>query len=283
MQPNIATLPPISVGVNVSAEDLTGALDTFPRMRFCRVFGPPGAGIPSWRSPVVSQLLAAGVTPWFSFKDWTSDAAALAAFNTWLDACPAGVSEAYLTYRHEPMGDADIDADTFRDRWVRLAGACDAHRYGHKIRLVPIFHLYPVRHKCSDRYSRTSAEWVGDWVRWWPTMRDGGPAGDMMGWDCYQELSATRYEDPASFLRVPVGAAYAAGVPLVIPELGAVRVAGDATGEGRAAWISGCVAHLRAEAAVGVAWWHGQGASNADYRLGDAPSIAAWRRATGEV
>jgi hypothetical protein len=100
-----------------------------------------------------------------------------------------------------------------------------------------------------------------------------------MGWDCYLETSATSYESPESFFRIPVGAAYTMGVPLVIPELGALRLATDFTGTGRAGWMTDCLAHLRQQGALAVNWWQATGTGGQDYRLTDPASKLTWQAA----
>src|SRR5690348_10116108 len=110
----------LRIGVNASPAELVAAIATFPGMASCRVFGTTGAGIPNWtRNAAILNLRKAGVTPWVSFKDWASDTSALAAINAWLDAIPADVAEAWLSYHHEPEG--DMASRDYRRRWVLLA------------------------------------------------------------------------------------------------------------------------------------------------------------------
>jgi hypothetical protein len=269
------------VGLNIDPSRLTATLAAFPGIASCRVFGPAGKGIPTWTSPTVAALTAAGVTPWISFKDWAHDTTALAAVTTWLDTIPATLSTAILTYHHEPEGDM-IPAD-YRARWVKLAGRVRAHPNASKIKLVPIHTLYPARHKVYDRFNPDWTTWTGVWQQWAPTDSTGRYVGDWMGWDCYQEITATGYEDPAAFLRIPIGAAYQSGVPLAVPELGAVKVPTDTTGTGRATWIAACLATLRASGTTAVNWWQSTGTNGLDYRLTDQPSAAAWRTGVAAI
>src|ERR1043165_4211786 len=203
----------LRIGVNASPAELVATIAAFPGMAFCRVFGTSGAGIPNWtRNAAMLNLRMAGVTPWVSFKDWASDSTALAVITAWLNAIPVNVPEAWLTYHHEPEG--DIASREYRRRWVLLAKTVRAHPNGFKIKLVPIHTLYPARHKIGDRYNPDWTQWVGVWQQWAPTDPTGRYVGDYMGWDCYLETSATSYESPESFFRIPVGAAYTMGVPL---------------------------------------------------------------------
>lgn len=265
----------LRVGLNIDPTQIPTTLPQYPGLYSCRVFGPGGRGIPGWSTPVLTALRVAKVVPWVSFKDWPGDAPAIAAVKVWCDTLPPDVSTAILTYHHEPEGDI-LPAD-YRARWVKVAATVRAHRNASKIKLVPIHTLYPSRHKLFDRYSPDWTKWTGVWQQWAPTDPAGRYVGDWMGWDCYQEITATAYEDPQTFFRVPAGAAYQLGVPLAIPELGAVPIAGDTNGTGRANWIASCLTQLRGMEAVAVNWWQSTGTNGLDYRLNDAASSSAWR------
>lgn len=260
------------IGLDASPAELALTLKKFPGMRFCRVFGPVGKGIPAWTAPTMTGLIKAGVTPWPSFKD-----APATYLPAWLDAMPASVPEVWLTWYHEP--ETDMSGRVFRQGWQSVSNLVRKHRNGSRVKLVPIHTLYPARHKLWDRFSTDWTKWVGVWQQWAPMGSDGRYLGDYMGWDCYQEVTATAYEDPGVFFRAPIGAAHSVGVPLVIPELGAVRIPTDTTGEGRAAWITACLAHLDHYGTEAVAWWQSTGTNGRDYRLTDDPSEAAWRQA----
>lgn len=268
------------LGINVAPADLPDALTAFPGAYSVRVFGSPGKGIPAWTSPTITTLTRAGKVPWVSFKDWNSDSAATLAVKTWLDAMPAATPEAWLTYNHEPEG--DLDSGEYRRRWVLLTRTVRRHTNAARIRLVPIHTLYPSRHKIGDTYNTDWTKWVGIWQQWAPF--DGTTyCGDFMGWDCYLETTAKTYEDPESFFRIPIGAAYTVNAPLVIPELGAIRTATDTTGIERAVWITRCLEYLQLNNTIAVNWWHSIGSAGQDYRLDDAASLAAWRDATARV
>ncbi len=268
----------LRVGVNATPSELAATLQTFPGMRFCRVFGAPGRGIPAWTAPAMTELRKAGALAWPSFKDWLGDEAAKTMIGTWLDSIPSSVNETWLTYHHEPEG--DLNSYEYRRRWIQLGRWVRAHRNAAKVRLVPIHTLYPSRHKSDDTYSTDWTKWVGVWQQWMPLNRDGSYVGDYMGWDCYLESDAKPYEPPSLLFRAPLAAAKQAGTRLVIPELGALRINGDAgIGTGRAAWINACTEYLDVEGVHAVAWWHNTGTNGADYRLSDKPSAEAWRAA----
>lgn len=265
------------VGINATPVDIPATLLSFPAPASCRVFGGIGAGIPSWTGAAIMLLRKARVTPWVSFKDWPDDATAARAVTAWLSAMPADVPEVWLTYHHEPEG--DLPSGLYRHNWTVFAQTVRAHPNAGRVRLVPIHTWYPARYKVGDRYSPDWTAWTGVWQQWAPTDAKGAYLGDYMGWDCYLPVNAPSYEPPARFFRNPVGAAWQAGVPLAVPELGALRLAADQTGTGRAGWITDCVGYLRSVGAVAVNWWHATGTSGADYRLTDAPSAHAWRAA----
>ena len=222
-------------------------------------------------------LRKAHITAWVSFKDWTTDAVASAAVNTWLEAIAPDVPEVWLTYHHEPEG--DLASREYRRRWILLAKIVRGHRSGNRVKLVPIHTLYPARHKASDRFNPDWTQWAGIWQQWAPIDTTGRYVGDYMGWDCYLETTAKSYEPPESFFRIPIGAAYTLGVPLVIPELGALRLPTDPSGVGREIWMAACLAHLRAHHVGAVCWWHATGSAGQDYRLSDSASRLAWSEA----
>jgi hypothetical protein len=265
------------IGLTASPAELPATLTAYPNLATCRVFAPPGKGIPAWTSPTMTALIRAGAIPWPSFKDWNSDGQATTSTNVWLTAMPPDLPEVWLTYHHEP--EADLNPRDYRRRWALLARTVRAHHNGDRVKLIPIHTLYPTRHKIWDRYSTDWTQWVGIWQQWAPTAIDGRYVGDYMGWDCYLETTAATYEDPRRFFATPIGAAHATGVPLVIPELGAIRTATDTTGAGRAAWITECLTHLRQHDTQAVCWWQSTGTNGKDYRLSDDPARRAWQDA----
>lgn len=261
------------LGLNAEPTALSATIAAFPDMVSARVFAPPGAGIPAWTHPTVTLLTRAGVIPWISFKDWVGESA----IRGWLDAMPATVTACWATYHHEPEG--DLLSGEFRQHWREFHQIVRAHRNSSKIKLVPIHTLYPARHKVGDRWNTDWTKWTGVFQQWAPLDTKGRYVGDWMGWDCYLETTASVYEDPRSFFRIPVAAAAYYGVPLAIPELGALRISTDPYGTGRAAWITGCLGYLRAQGATAVNWWHATGSKGHNYRLTDKPSATAWRNA----
>lgn len=266
------------IGLTTGSKNLPDALAAYPSMQMCRVFGAAERGIPDWDGLSLTLLREARVTPWVSFKDWKSDSTAKAAINKWLDAMPPVFNEVWLTYHHEPEG--DIISREFRRRWVLLGSWVRLHKFAERIRLVPVHTLYPSRHKIGDNYSTDWTQWIGVWQQWVPLDPRGRYVGDYMGWDCYLETTAAVYEAPESFFRVPVGACHQIGARLVVPELGALRVATDSMGTGRARWMTDCLLYLRHVQCQAVNWWNTIGSAGQDYKLTDAPSASVWRKAT---
>lgn len=262
--------PAVRIGINAEPTALAATIAAFPGMASCRVFAPPGAGLPPWTNVAITTLTRHGITPWISVKDWVGDKALTA----WLTAMPANISDIWLTYHHEPEG--DLPASDYRRNWIAFARTVRSHRNASRIKLIPIHSLYPARHKATDTYTSDDTQWVGVFQRWSPVDKRRY-VGDYMGWDCYLEANSTGYESPATLFRIPIAAAAYYGVPLVIPELGALRVETDKTGTGRAAWITGCLNHLAANNTVAVNWWHATGTNGANYRLTDKPSAHAWQ------
>lgn len=265
------------LGVNATPTELATTLATFPGIASCRVFAPVGAGIPSWtRNAAMRLLRERRITAWPSFKDWTTDDEATAMITAWLDSMPTDVPEVWLTYHHEPENNFAYSRE-YRRRWILLARIVRAHRNGGRVKLVPIHTHYPSRHKIGDKYSEDWTKWAGVWQQWTPLNPDGSYVGDFMGWDCYLESTAKQYEDPQTFFRIPLSAAYSTGVPLVLPEWGALRIPTDTTGTGRADWMEAGANHLRVNGVELVNWWHATGTGGHDYRLDDA-GIRLWNR-----
>jgi len=259
----ITVVPPMLVGVDTA---ITGTQQIaavyaahqtlYPGLRYMRAFGPPTKGIPGFGVAPIAEMPNTA-TPHVSFKD-TPTAALLGG---WLD----GVTrKAFLTAHHEPEGDLTVDA--YRAGWATTQAARDAHPNGHLVTTVSVLTRYAEVHKA---------------YRWqdWACKADGTPVADWMSWDCYLDVT-DRYTDPATFFAPPLAAAKALGTPWGVSELGALRLASDPTGAGRAAWITDCVTYLREAGCRFVAWWCGPGKDGRTFHLDSyVPELAAWRAA----
>jgi hypothetical protein len=254
----LATNQAMRVGVDLVPADMPTRFGRYPGCTLARVFGPPGAGIPAWGG---ARLAAAptGITPHVSFKDWPDDDTASAAVVSHLNKLPEGRTE-WLTYNHEPEG--DLDPAEYRRRWGVLAGVVHAHPARPRVTLVPIQTL---------QWTDNPSKGAGDWSIWWAGV------GDAVGWDCYADSWRDAYPAVGQFLATPLLAAAAIGLPLVVPELGAIRMPSDKTGDGRANWIRTVASALKVHGAAAVSWWDATGTGGRDFRLDDSPSYNAWR------
>lgn len=252
----------LQVGMTVDPTEY-GTYAQFPGVKGSRLFSAPGSGLMSWSSPRVTAL-PAGVEPWFSAKDYPTDAALVA----WIKAA---TRPARFSWWHERDNDGGDHAArmTFFARQAHLADVF-ASVPDSKVR----FMSPPQTLQWTAMASTSSkAKGDGDWRLWWP----GSGAG--ASWDCYADSWRTTYPDPATFLRLPFEAARGTGRPLYVAELGAARLSSDRSGTGRAAWIRDVVAGLREGGAAYVAWWNDLGTGGTDFRLSDKPSADAWREA----
>lgn len=263
--------PPMAVGLTCHYTDFGTHLNpggTFAGAAFCRTFAQPGQGL--YPQPPAKTVIPAQTADWRSFKDMPS----AADLNQLLDGLQVPM---WLTYRHEhDNGKSSIEqskvarADLFA-RWRDIYDIIDAHPNRALVTVMPIQTLqWTTATTGPDRIKGDN-----DWRTWWPGVGDG------MGWDCYVDSWAPRYPDVEEFFRLPFEAAAGVGRPLWVPELGSVRLAGDTTGAGRAAWIADAVAYLRERDCYGVAWWCALGTNDRDFHLSDQPSADAWRTAIG--
>ena len=177
--------------------------------------------------------LAPEVLPILSFKVWD-----LPAMLRLADVAPPGT---VLTYHHEDeqQDGGDIPPALFVSRWVELARAFATHPRRGLLRLVPIYTRYWWEKNPGD-------------LRYWPA--EVAHLLDAVGWDVYN--SGTTYRTPDDLLAVPREMAARTGLPYLLAELGAVRIAGDLDGAGRQAWMRAMVDAARADGALTVCWFH---------------------------
>jgi len=269
--------------------------------RFCRTFSPPGAGIAPWGTD--RRKVPAGVAEWHSFKDWGSEADAIARVNALLDGMPADLLEAppllpeldvydpdgysdgmpqgdglsfLLTYFHEGEKDfleQGLTAREWRRRHRVIYKAVRTHRNGHRVGYVPI------QTGTWTAATSTPGNPKGDYdvMAWWAGI------GDYAGYDAYVPSVTTKpaapalYTTPAKFFELPVQLAAGSGRRLLLAELGVIRQGNPADlGGMRAGWMRAAAAYLKAQGCAGVAWWDALGANSRDFRLTDPDSAAAW-------
>lgn len=255
------------VGVNCQPTDYPQHFDQLPKARICRVFAGPGQGLPDWSGSVLPTL-PGHVIAHVSFKDWRDDCRDLVA---WMDAMPAParqlgglpVRPVWLTYHHEPEG--DMTPGEYRRRWQIMAAALDGHPKRAWVALVPIQTL---------QWTVNPLKGGGDPFTWWAGV------GDYAAMDCYVDSWAATYPAARAFLAPLARLARGVGRQPVVPELGSVRLAGDADGTRRARWITEVAAALRAIGCAQMSWWCAPGSNGHDFHLSDAASMAAWRAET---
>jgi hypothetical protein len=265
--PEPASSPAMLVGTTTTVGDWSSRLTTYPGVQLCRVFGQPGSGIPSWGvegQPGKLDAMPSTITPFVSFKDWASDSAAAAMVNSHLDGLPADRRE-WLAWHHEPEQEWASNVAEYRRRWCLLSEVVAAHHAGDRVQLVPIQTL-----------QWTAATGTGKGNGNYSTFATGV---GLPGMDCYADSWADKYPVPAPWLAPALKLADAMGRPLVVPELGAIKMPSDPTGARRADWIRAVVSLLRSEGAAAVLWWDALGANSRDFRLDDSASRTAWNEA----
>jgi hypothetical protein len=254
------------VGANFDANVLAiqQGLADLPKTYMSRVFGAPGAGIPSWTSPLVGALVKGGVKVHKSFKDW--DEQAILADMDWI---PTAASSAVYTYHHEPQDDY-ANAAEYVQRCQRLYQLAKAHPDRARIRVVPILNWWP------------SAMGGKDWHAWW-----GPDMGDAMSWDVYSN-TLSNYVRASTALELPIVAAAEVGLPLWVSELGSIRTTKDTTGAGCAAWMTDMLTGLAEAKCERVLWWSAKGGMDKTGKVKDmrlrarSPELAVWEKWTAD-
>jgi hypothetical protein len=176
----------------------------------------------------------------------------------------------YWTYFHEPENDIEGGAYTaaaFRSAFARVSALAD-EAANPRLKATLILMGWTV----DPASGRT-------WTDYYP----GAAAVDVIGWDLYNPSWRNGNYKPVTdlFARV-IAASASAGKPFGIAETGSPLVAGDA-GEARGAWLRALIGHLASEGALFIAYFDLDWTTQAgiDYRLRDAPSVAAWREFCG--
>jgi len=185
----------------------------------------------------------------------------------WFSEAPRDL-DVYWVYWHEPEDDIENGAFTasqFRKAFEHLA---ELSRSVDKPRLRSTLVLM----------SYTLAEQSGRaWRDYWP----GGAAIDVFAWDVYERADAScAYCSPETMFDGPREVAASVGKPFGVAELGSELEPGD-DGSGRAEWVQDVGEYMRRHDALFVAWFNFRwDERDADYRLRDKPSVAAWRQLT---
>lgn len=299
---------PMAVGATVKETDfsLLRPGGSNHGARFTRTFSPEGEGFLPWSAP--RRQLPAGVAEFHSWKDWTSDTAAMAGLTAWLDTMPAqlldgppllphlrpydpdGYSDGrresdgfswLVTWCHEGernMIEAGLPAREWRRRHRLAYRTIRQHRNGWRVGYMSVQTLTWLTAK-SD-LGRGVVKGDNDPLAWWSGV------GDYAGMDCYANSvvdgrpSPAMYPSPAPFFAPLLELANGTGRRPFVPELGVIRQGTPQdTGSLRANWITNCVQYLDSVGCAGVAWWDATGSR--DFRLTDPLSRAAWTAEIG--
>lgn len=226
------------VGWCPGGRPVTDMLKTYPGTGTARIFVGKGKPIPTWDGPVLGPLVAAGVkVVHLSVKDpdWP-------AVRRLIDAKPAGLL-LILTFGHEPeqgTKEGDLPIDQWRARWAELVALLADHPARGELLLVPVYTRVWWERNAGDR-------------RWMLDL----PV-DAIGWDIYSS-ALDRYRTPDDLLTIPRAVAEQTGLPYLVPELGAVRIASDKDGSGQQGWMRAMVDAVKGDGALTCCWFHKDG------------------------
>ncbi|MGW9196046.1 hypothetical protein [Micromonospora chersina] len=200
--------------------------------RAVRIFVGVGDPLPAWDGPILGPMVGRGVVVHLSFK--TNPTAEVLA---WAGRKPPGLI-LLLTYAHEPeqQRGGDPTVRQFHTRWGELVPAFDGHPLRDEILLGPVYTRYWWQENAGD-------------LRWLVNV----PV-DFIGWDVYNNGST--YRPPGDLLSIPRQIAARTGVPYLVAELGALRLAGDGDGLGRSAWMRAMVAAVDSDGGLTACWYH---------------------------
>lgn len=255
-------------GVTVDPRQYETRIPVFPESQMCRVFGYASKSLPSWTPTTgdgrVARLreLLPGVVPACVFQDWPDDTTVQQRIAAWLDQVDGPCR---LTWKHEADRKRE-DPTVYRRRCYRLAQWVYGHRSGHWVTIVP-----------TQTYQWTMSAGAGKGHGDWSTYYTGI---GIPGVDVYANSWEAHYPDPAAFLAPLWRYRDTIGVSLEFPEFGAARVAGDASGQGRADFLYECGTRMREEGVTAVAYWDDLGSNSTDLRLWTntptTPEVLAW-------
>lgn len=192
------------------------------------------------------------------------------ALRAWFAEAPRN-RDVYWTLHHEPEEDienGEFTAAEYRSAWRRLDGFASAAG-NPRLRATLILMDWSLDSR-SGRH----------WRDYYP----GGDVIDVLAFDVYNhgwKQSPQVYYSASKQLSTIVSTARAAGKPWGLAELGSIKLASDASGAGRAAWIRDLTSYAVRHKALFVSYFDIDYAEGFDYRLRDAPSIAAWRSFCG--
>ncbi len=184
----------------------------------------------------------------------------------WFRTAPRD-QDIYWVYYHEPednIESGEFTAPDYRAAWRRLAELAD--RADHPRMYATLVLM------CWTLESGSGRNW-----------RDYYPGDDViavLGWDCYNSAGQRGgyYIDPAERFEAVIAVSQQVGKAWGVAEFGSELIAGDESGEGRAAWLTKVGEYLGAisNPPLWIAYFDSTVVGN--YRLTDRPSQRAWQR-----
>ena len=261
----------ILVGANVEVQSGESWLEANARadtaygpLAMHRVFYPDLP--PPWEG---SRAAGGGRTVVVSFKAAPRDILAGshdALLAEWFRTAPRD-RDIYWVYYHEPEDNieaGEFNAADYRAAWRRLGQLADDADH-------PRLHATLVL-MCWTLESGSGRDWRDYYA--------GEDVIAVLGWDCYNSAGQRGgyYIDPAQRFESALAVSRQAGKPWGIAEFGSELIAGDESGEGRAAWLREVGEYLSSLTypPLWVAYFDSTVAG--DFRLRDRPSQRAWQQ-----
>lgn len=227
-------------------------------VRHTKVFGPsPG----KTNSPITPL---ANSNPVYCFKSWDEKA-----FSAYLNVAPKG---SFFCYKQEAENKLKTSADLvdYHNVYARMAALTAASGFG----LI----------KCGMHYTEDINPKAYPFH--WSDL-DGGQkfSNLVVGVDCYSSQALINQhqalEAPARVFASALAWGTHSGLPVAIPEFGAIPVPGDTDGSQRVSWMLDCIEYARKMGFAWVNWWDTMGNTPADnYVLGGTPLQPVWKWAT---
>lgn len=231
----------------------------FPNSAISRVFSSNDP--PPWSDKRIQALLQWRQVPFISWKIY-DESKVLA----WLESMPENIGVA-ATWMHEPEP-KNIEPKQFQDRHKRLYDLIKNHRNGNRVLFGPVLTRQWTENTSGRAYSIYDPK-----------------CGDFLGCDMYANTWENKYPNVQEFTRYfgQYAMNNAGDRAVWVPELGAVKMASDPTGEKRAGWIVAVHDALFDWGVDTVIWWNADGTpteagEKRDFRLSDNPSKEAFKQ-----
>lgn len=231
----------------------------FPNSAISRVFSKTDP--PPWADKRIQALFEWGQVPFISWKIY-DEAKVLA----WLQSIPEGKGIA-ATWMHEPEP-KNVNPTEYKEKFKKLYDLIKSHPNGDRVLFGPVLTRQWTENKVGNTYDIYDPK-----------------CGDFIGCDMYANTWENRYPNVEEFTRYwgQYCMSNAGDRAVWVPELGAVKMESDATGNYRAGWIVAVHDALFDWGIDTVIWWNADGTPSADgqsrnFRLSDEPSKQAFRQ-----